>query len=148
MNTDSPQDYFKLILLTVVRGAFEAAGYALTDSPTQHAGGLFRFRKALDDGLFAFIEFQHLHYVEGSPSRFRVTLTRTDNAGGAASDHPAYVRKTLSELVVRDFGVAILPSADHWWTFQNVDQMGKALGEAGHLVVGYGMPYLAGDLVP
>lgn len=145
---DSPQDYFKMILLTVVSGAFTAAGYQLEDNPTQHAGGLFRFIKPLDDDLYGFIEFQHLHYVEGSPSRFRVSLVRADNPAATKSDHPAYARKTLSELVVRDFGVTILPSADHWWTFKNVDQLGKALAEAGHLIIGYGIPWLSGELSP
>ena len=54
----------------------------------------------------------------------------------------------LSQLVVEDFGVAILPSSDHWWQFSNTDELGKTLAEAGHLVIGYGMPYLSGDLEP
>jgi hypothetical protein len=29
-----------------------------------------------------------------------------------------------------------------------MDELGKALAEAGHLVIGYGIPWLAGDLVP
>ena len=56
------------------------------------------------------------------------------------------VRRTLSALVVEDFGVPILPSADHWWTFRDVTELGSALAEAGHLVVGYGLPWLSGDL--
>jgi hypothetical protein len=54
----------------------------------------------------------------------------------------------LSELVVGDFGVNILPSADHWWTYSDTDSLGHALAEAGHLAVGYGMPWLAGELEP
>lgn len=49
--------------------------------------------------------------------------------------------------VVEDFGVAILPSADHWWQFRDVTGLGRALAEAGYLVVGYGLPWLAGDEV-
>ena len=52
----------------------------------------------------------------------------------------------MSALVVKDFGVAILPSADHWWTFRDMNELGTALAEAGHLVVAYGMPWLAGEL--
>jgi hypothetical protein len=152
MNASS--DYFRLILLTVVGQAFSAAGYVLEDSPVQQAGGLFRFVKALDNGLYGFIEFQLLNYIDsqwssGVPSRFRVMLVRSDQTSATApSRHPRYARRTLSALVVDDFGVAILPSADHWWTFASTEQMGKALAEAGHLIIGYGMPWLYGDLVP
>ncbi len=141
LNQQAPHDYFRLILLTVVGQAFTAAGYELEDRPRQHAGGLFRFVKPFDNAQAAIIEFQFLNYVstewaEDKPSRFRVTLTRGDQ------------RRTLSALVVEDFGVAILPSADHWWPFTGTEQLGRALAEAGHLAIGYGMPWLAGDLTP
>ena len=149
MTHQSPQQYFKLMLLTVVEQAFAAAGYQLEDRPVQWAGGQFRFSQPFADGLYGFIEYQVLAYAEGAPSRFRVSLVRSDQPNAALpSDHPRYVRKTLAELVVIDFGVAILPSPDYWWTYQNVTELGKALAEAGHLVVGYGMPYLSGDLEP
>lgn len=154
MNNQSPQDYFRMVLLTVVGQAFGAAGYALEDRPVKWAGGLFRFSTTLDNGLYACIEFQLLAYTDtewssGVPSRFRVTLTRSDQPDPTrASHHPQYARKTLSELVVADFNVPILPSSDHWWTFANTDQLGHALAEAGHLAVGYGMPWLAGELTP
>ncbi len=83
------------------------------------------------------IEFQLLSYAGDSPSRFRVTLIR-----------PPTVHRTLSALVVDDFGVPILPSPEHWWTFRSLTELGSALAEAGHLIVGYGMPYLSGDLLP
>ncbi len=137
------------MLLTVVGQAFSAAGYTLQERPAQWAGGLFRFVKPLEDNLSAFIDFQHLHYAEGGPSRFQVILARSDQPNPAAySRHPRYARRALSALVVSDFGVPILPSADHWWTFGDVTQLGKALGEAGSLAVAYGMPWLSGDLVP
>lgn len=143
-----------MLLVTVVEQAFGAAGYALEERPVQWAGGLFRFAKPLPDGLTAFIEYQLLAYTDTmwasrQPSRFRVTLTRTDQlAPSQASQHPQFAQRDLSTLVVEDFGVAILPSADHWWTFANTTELGNALAEAGHLVVGYGMPWLSGDLVP
>lgn len=149
-NQQSPQEYFRIILLTVVGQAFGAAGYALEERPTQWAGGQFRFAKAFDDGLYGFIEFQLLHYADpdgsGAPSRFRVTLIRSDKPNAALSNHPRYARRTLSALVVEDFGVPILPSADHWWQFRDMTEMGKGLAEAGHLIVGYGLPWLSGDL--
>jgi hypothetical protein len=154
MKDQSPQEYFRLLLLTVAGQAFSAAGYELEERPAQWAGGLFRFVKAFDNGLYGFIEFQYLYYADtewssGVPSRFRVTLVRSDNPNAsAASKHPAYVRRTLSELVVEDFGVAILPSADYWWTYSTTAELGAALAEAGHLAVGYGIPWLAGDLAP
>lgn len=141
----SPQEYFRLLLLTVAGQAFTAAGYALEERPIQWAGGQFRFAKALDEGVDTFIEFQLLAFTETmwasrQPSRFRVTLIR--------SDARASTRRDLSALVVEDFGVAILPSADHWWTFSTTEELGAALAEAGHLIIGYGMPWLVGDLLP
>jgi hypothetical protein len=150
----SPLDYFRFVLLTVVGQAFEAAGYRLEENPVQWAGGLFRFSKSFENGLYGFIEFQLLNYADtiwasGNASRFRVMLTRSDRpTPAAASPSPFYTRRTLSTLVVQDFGVAILPSADHWWEFRSTQQLGSALAEAGHLIVGYGIPWLAGDLLP
>lgn len=149
--------YFHSLLMTVVGQAYVAAGYHLLDKPLQQAGGQFRFIKELDtkpdETLYGFIDYQVLVYAENMwvgrmPSRFRVTLIRSDDPAGRQTDHADYVSRTLSELVVSDFGVAILPAADHWWTFNDTDTLGKALAEAGHLVVGYGIPWLAGDLTP
>jgi hypothetical protein len=153
LNNQSPQEYFRLILVTVVGQAFSAAGYMLEERPMQWAGGLFRYSKPLPNGLYAFIEFQLLAYVDsewsaGQPSRFRVTLIRSDSPAVAPSTHALYMRRTLSALVVQDFGVAILPAADHWWTFRDTESLGHTLAEAGHLAVGYGMPWLAGELAP
>jgi hypothetical protein len=140
----SPQDSFRLILLTVMGQALAAAGYALEERPTQWAGGQFRFVRLLEDGASATITFQLLAYVatafaEPQPSRFRVMLARS----GAAP-----LSRALSALVVTDFGVAILPDADHWWAYNDVTSLGRALAEAGHLLVGYGIPWLAGALKP
>lgn len=143
-----------MLLLTVVGQAFTSAGYALEDNPVQQAGGRFRFITMFDNGLYGFIEFQLLAYTETEwsarmPSRFRVMLIRSDQpAPYAASHHPLYAQRTLSALVVVDFGVGILPDADHWWTFSHTDELGKALAEAGYLAVGYGMPWLSGELQP
>lgn len=147
-------EYFHTILLTVVGQAFEAAGYALEQQPVKWAGGLFRFAKALDDDLYGFIEFQVLSFSDnewatGVPSRFRVSLVRSDSLDASRpSPRAQYVRRTLSDLVVNGFGVAILPDADHWWAFRTTEELGRELAEAGHLAVGYGMPWLAGTLEP
>ena len=140
--------------MTVVGQAYAAAGYVLDEKPLQWMGGRYRFVKKLDADLYGFIEYQVLIYQDtewsaGMPSRFNVTLIRTDKPNPALdSDHDRFVRRDLSGLVVEDFAVKILPSGNHWWTFRNTDEMGKALAEAGHLVAGYGMPWLAGDLIP
>lgn len=136
------QDAFRDLLLTVVGQAFSAAGYQLDELPLKWAGGQFRFSAQLESGLTATIEFQHLPYADtewssGVPSRFRVTLMRSDG-----------LRRDLSGLVVEDFGVAIVPSGKHWWTYRDMQSLGRALGEAGSLAVAYGMPWLAGDLSP
>lgn len=132
------QSYFRTILQTVVMQAFAAAGYALEEKPIKWAGGQYRY--TADTG--AVIAFQHLAYQDtewssGVPSRFRVTLIKPDGT-----------QRDLSALVVEDFGVAILPSGQHWWTYRNTDELGKAVAEAGHLVVGYGLPWLSGELTP
>ena len=149
----SAQAYFQTLLRTVLGQAFSAAGYQLQGTPWQAAGGKFRFVKALPDGFFAFIDFQVLAYSDtmwsaGAPSRFKAQLTRARDRHGLASDAPGFVTRGLSQLVVEDFGVAILPAADYWWAFHDTDSLGKGLAEAGHLIVGYGMPWLARELVP
>lgn len=149
MSESSPQGYFGMVLQTVVGQAFSAAGYALEDSPTQQAGGRFRYAKQLENGLNAFIEFQMLHYIDGRPALFKVTLSRTDQPSPAMpSQNPQATQRDLSTLVVEDFGVPILPSADHWWQYRDTTELGNALAETGHLIVGYGMPWLAGELMP
>lgn len=148
------QEYFKSILVTVVGQAFTAAGYELEERPMQWAHGLFRFVKRFDDDTYGFIEFQLLAYVDTewadhAPSRFNVTLTRSDKRNPrSATDWSGYARRDLGTLIVEDFGVAILPSGNHWWTYENINELGHTLGEAGHLIVGYGIPWLAGDLQP
>lgn len=149
----SPQENFRLLLLTVAGQAFAAAGYALEDRPTVWAGGLFRFHKQLEAGryagLYTFIEFMYLYYIESQPARFNVTLIRTDQPNPTLPTHHAdAARRDLSRLVVADFGVQILPSASHWWRVSGMQETGRALGEAGSLTIGYGMPWLAGDIAP
>lgn len=144
----APQDYFRTLLQTVVGQAFAAAGYQLESRPLQWAGGKYRFVKAFDDGGIGTIDFQVLVYSDsmwssGMPSRFQVRLTR---AGDPQA--PGNRSRGLSQLVVEDFGVKILPEADHWWPYRDTDSLGEALAEAGHLIVGYGLPWLAGELSP
>lgn len=152
MSVDARQtltEYFRVLLVTVVGQAFTAAGYYLEERPAQWAGGLFRFTADLGGGMRGSIAFQLLAYTDtewasGNPSRFNVTLRRHAPPGAALPS----AERTLSQLVVEDFGVAILPSADYWWSFSGTEQLGRALAEAGYLIVGYGLPWLAGDLLP
>jgi hypothetical protein len=149
MTHPSAQEYFRMVLLTVVGQALGAAEYTLEDNPVQWAGGQIRFRAQLVNGLYGFIMYQHLAYAEPAPSRFRVSVVRTDLSNpNLTSRHPQFDRHTLSMLVVEVFGVAILPSADYWWTYHNTTELGKGLAESGHLIAGYGIPWLAGTLVP
>jgi len=136
--------HFHKLLLTVVGQAFAAAGYIPEENPIQQAGGLFRFQKQLDAETTALIEFQLLVYTDtawasGKQSRFRVNLRREGNKP---------VSRLLSALLVEDFGVLILPSADHWWTFRDPASLGHALAQAGQLAVGYAIPWLDGELHP
>ena len=143
------QEYFSALLRTVMGQALAAAGYHFEASPLQAAGGRFRFVKASADGANCWIDFQVLVYSDtagssGASSRFRVQLSRQSSV----SSSDATVTRNLAQLVVGDFGVKILPSVDPWWTYRDTDSLGKALAEAGHLVVAYGIPWLAGDLHP
>lgn len=147
------QDYFRTLLRTVVGQAFDAAGYEFEKAPLQWAGGKYRYAKALPRGFFGLIDFQVLvtsdtMWSAGAPSRFTVQLTRSRDRHGRARVEAGYITRALSQLVVEDFSVSILPAADHWWTFVDTESLGKALAEAGHLIVGYGMPWLAGELTP
>lgn len=132
---------FRLHLLTVLGQALAAAGYALDEDPVREAGGLFVFHQAGGGRPGNRIEFQLLagvatEWAPQMPSRFRVALAR----GGE--------RRTLAALVVSDFRVQILPSADHWWSWRDSVGPAAALAEAGHLLVGFGLPWLAGELEP
>lgn len=149
----SLQEYFRTILQTVMGQALNAAGYELKHEPMNWLGGRFRYVKALDEELSAFIEFQVLVYNDTEwtgrqPSRFRVNLIRSDKAGGKPSQHEKYIQRSLSQLVVEDFGVSILPSSEHWWTFTDTDSLGQTLAEAGHLIIGYALPFLSDELSP
>lgn len=146
------QDYFRTLLQTVMGQALHAAGYRLERTPMQWAGGKYRFVKALDDGLFGLIDFQVLVYSDNAwsveqPSRFSVRLGRSGPQGAGGRDD-LFAMRNLGQLVVRDFGVKILPAEDHWWTYRDTNSLAGALAEAGHLLVGYGMPWLAGELLP
>ena len=139
------QDYFRALLRTVVGQAFDAAGYQLRRTPLQWAGGKYRFVKTYEDGAQGWIDFQVLVYSEtewssGGASRFTVNLVRV------ARDHTPDIARGLSQLVVGDFGVNILPSTDYWWSYRDTDSLAQGLAEAGHLIVGYGMPWLSGEL--
>ena len=132
---------FRLLLLTVLGQALAAAGYALEEDPVSQASGRFLFRHATAAGDERLVEFQLLAGVanEWAPemaSRFRITLSRQGQ------------RRTLGALVVTDFRVPILPAAEHWWVWRDSAGLGTALAEAGHLLVGYGIPWLAGELEP
>ena len=151
MNDDA-QASIKSILLTVVGQAFSAAGFHLVERPVQQAAGQYRFGKQLENGLFLYIIFQFLVYVNtewaaGMPSRFKVSLVRSDfPEPSQTSEHPEYIQRDLSDLVVADFKVQILPHTGYWWPFSTQSELGQALAEAGHLVIGFGIPWLQGEL--
>ena len=41
------------------------------------------------------------------------------------SGHPRFARRDLAALVVEDFGVAVLPSANYWWAWKEVAELGR-----------------------
>ena len=160
MKSQQVNERFGTLLQLVLGQALAAAGYELLQGALRESSGKFTFWKRFStdiptlQGLYAYIEFQHLVYVssEWAPkaaSRFTVYLTRSDaEQPHLLSNDPDYARRMLSELVVRDFTVAILPSAQHWWSYHDQTELSAALVEAGHLLVGYGLPWLADELTP
>lgn len=142
----TPQEHFQEMLLYVVGQALSAAGYVLEDNPIHWSGGLFRFQKQ-QAGLTLVIEYQMLSYEDG-PARFRVALARRADPQAEADSALAATRITLSRLLWDIFKVRVLPAADHWWTFADVQALSDGLVESGRLLVGYGLPWLDGSLVP
>lgn len=152
-NRQSAHSYFQSLMQLVVGQAYTSAGYLLEERPLQWAGGMYRWQKELEDAVIAIIDYQALvhtltEHVPSQPSRFRITLTRTPAKHPKPTAHPRYASRTLSQLVVEDFGVAILPNASYWWTYTDTHSLGQALAESGHLVIGYGMGWLDGTLSP
>ena len=92
--------------------------------------------------------YSDTEWSAGVASRFNVQLTRTADHESRRRGGLEVDRRALSALVVGDFGVDILPSIDYWWSYRDTDSLARALAEAGHLIVGYGMPWLAGELSP
>jgi hypothetical protein len=154
MSKAQATELFRQTVLTVMEHVFTASGYELEHNPLKWSAGQYRFKHSFDDGMVGFIEYQLLYFpssewASNPLARFRITLTRTDQPDPMLpSSHPRFAQRTLSELVVKDFGVRILPSEDHWWSFRTVQELGQALSVAGHLIVGYGLGWLSGDLVP
>jgi hypothetical protein len=127
--------------------ALTALGYTLQSNPTHQARGLFRYSKTLEGGISAYVEFQVLHYQVGGPSRFRVNLLRNTGIDARApSDYGEKIDTTLAKLVWDEFGVRQLAGPDHWWTFRDPNELGYAIAEAGKLLIGFGIPWLEGEL--
>lgn len=151
MIVSDAHDQFRLILHTVVGAAYTAAGYHLEERPTQWAGGLFRYAKALEEGTYAgmlsVLEYQHLYYPEQEVGRFRIALVRSALPGKPLPDGQQPARRLLTGLIWGDFGVRVLPDPEYWWSYETVHEMGTGMAESGQLAVGYGMPWLSGDLV-
>lgn len=159
MNPEMNQE-FGMYLDLVLGQALQAAGYAKLMNDINENFGKYvytkppEYEKQLQEKLHLYIEFQNLAYIssEWAPnaaSRFTVFLTRQEEEP-PQGNHPTTfaTRCMLSELVVRDFSVSILPTATHWWLYQGQTELCQALSEAGHLLVGYGIPWLADELKP
>ncbi len=127
---------FRELLLLVLGQMFNAAGYALRASPLHWSGGLFRFERHRGGDVLR-VEYQALLHDQ-APSRFQVTLARL----------PGGTPITLPRLLWDDFGVCVLPEADHWWPFRDVADLSDGLLESGKLLAGYGLPWLDGSLLP
>jgi hypothetical protein len=130
----------------VVGQALTALGYTLQSNPTHQARGLFRYSKSFENGISTYVEFQVLYYQGGS-SRFRVNLLRNMGLDARSpGDYGEKVDTTLGKLIWDDFGVRQLTGPDHWWTFRDPNELAYALAEAGKLLIGFGVPWLEGEL--
>jgi hypothetical protein len=138
-----PQEVFKETLLHVAGQAFDAAGYALTGDALQEAAGLFRFRRPLDNGWTAFIEFQMLLYQDTPTTRFRVNLARSRGLSPRdGRDEPGYLNAPLSQVLWHVYGLRDAPDADAWWEFTSYTELGHALADAGRKALTYGRVWL------
>ena len=141
----TPQEEFREALLAVLGLPLGAAGYALAELPVQWEGGLFRFRCRHDETLDRWVAYQLLAHP-GYPSRFQVILRRAALPGRVPTLEPVEI--TLPGLLWEGYGVRVLPAPDHWWAFSDQRTLGDGLLESGKLLVGYGLPWLDGSLVP
>lgn len=134
---------FYAMLERVVGQALTAAGYAPENQPLQQARGLIRYRKALGDGVYAFIEWQLLAFEQSPVAQFQVILIR--NRGVEARAHTDFedrAEHTLPWLIWHLFEARVVPSDSVWWEFRDEVELGQALASAGRLLFGYGVPWL------
>jgi hypothetical protein len=154
---------FKEALLHVTGQAFEAAGYELVGDAVQEAAGLFRFRRPLGEGWYAFIEFQLLLYRDTPATRFRVNLARshglspkagrkvgserekTDAKGakeGSAKGEPGALNAPLTQVLWHVYGLRDYPDPEYWWEFTSYPELAQALADAGRNALTYGRVWL------
>ncbi len=140
MPEGSPYTAFRTMLEQVIGQPFSAAGFRLQDNVMHHLRGLFRYEKALAEGLWISVAFQMLPYADGL-GRFQVALRR--------STADAVLQEiSLARLLWEGFQVGQLGSPEHWWQFRTPHELAHALVEAGKLIFAFGVPYLEGSLAP
>lgn len=143
MSPLKPHEVFKDALLHVTGQAFQAAGYELVGDPLQQASGLFRFRRPLAGGWYAFIEFQLLRYQDTPTARFRVNLARSRGLSPQEGrDTPGTLHAPLTQVLRHVYGLRDTPGPDHWWEFTSYAELAQALAEAGRLALTYGRVWL------
>lgn len=138
---------FQTMLEQVVGQALAAAGYVLEDQPLQQTRGLIRYRKALGDDIYAFIEWQLLAFEQSRVAQFQVNLLRNRGTEARAqTDAEERVEHTLPWLIWHVFETRVVPSDSVWWEFRDEIELGQALASAGRLLFGYGVPWLEKNL--
>lgn len=134
---------FFALLQHVVGQALAAAGYILEEQPLQQARGLIRYRKALGDDVYTFIEWQLLAFEQSRVAQFQVNLLRNRGVEARAlTDYADRAEHTLPWLIWHVFGARVVPSDSVWWEFRDDNELGQALASAGRLLFGYGVPWL------
>lgn len=95
-------------------------GYHLQDDAIQIRSGLYRFAKALEGDVWAFVDVQLLFYAEGGASRLGVNVWRTDRpkekVGLGAWMHDQHI-ETLADSL-------------GWWEFVSGRELEEALQDA------------------
>lgn len=143
MSALKPHEVFKDALLRVTGQAFQAAGYTLVGNALQEASGLFRFRRPLDNGWYAFIEFQLLRYQDTPTARFRVNLARSRGLSPQEGRHaPGALNAPLTQVLWHIYGLRDTPGPDYWWEFTSYAELTQALAEAGRQALTYGRVWL------
>ncbi len=141
-------DDFEAALLNCVAPRLQRLGYHY-DARLRRENELFGFRKPLDSGVQAVIQFQR----QGSSprDRFTVNLIRTRaneiQPGPYGSEASASAAR-LSYVLWFVYGLRDYPVSDFWWLASDSARRGAMLLDATEKIERYGVPWVESPTAP